>query len=56
MHLVACGRGLQSESAFLCSVYFAPQERSHLPEENLVSSIFLKDKIGKQRGAYIFYH
>ena len=38
---VTCGSDLLSDSDFLCSVYFDPQKRSHLSEENLAYSIFL---------------
>ena len=41
VHSVTCGSDLLSDSAFLCSVYFAPQKRSHLSEENLAHSSFL---------------
>ena len=40
VHSVTCGSDLLSNSAFLCSLYFASQKRSHLPEENLAYSIF----------------
>ena len=46
IHLVACGSGLPKGLAFLCSIYFTTQERLHLSEEKLDSSIFLEDKIG----------
>ena len=41
VHSVTCGNDLLGDSAFLCSVYFAPPKRSHLSEENPAYSIFL---------------
>ena len=41
VYSVTCGSDLLSDSVFLCSVYFAPQKRSHLSAENLAYSISL---------------
>ncbi|CAF5012782.1 unnamed protein product, partial [Rotaria magnacalcarata] len=49
IHLIACGTSVPSESAFSISAHTARKERSRLSSQNLCYSVFLKDKISKQR-------
>jgi hypothetical protein len=51
VHLVACGTSVPSESAFSCSAYVGRKERSRLSPENLAYSVFLKDKLDRNRSA-----
>ncbi|CAF1127776.1 unnamed protein product [Rotaria magnacalcarata] len=49
IHLVASGTSVPSESAFSISAHAARKERARLSRNNLCYSVFLKDKIGKQK-------
>ncbi|CAM4985041.1 unnamed protein product [Rotaria socialis] len=49
IHLIACGTSVPSESAFSISAHTARKERSRLSSQNLCYSVFLKDKISKQK-------
>ena len=49
VHLAACGTSVPSESAFSCSAYVGRKERSRLSPENLSYTVFLKDKLDRNR-------